>query len=63
MKIISNLLETVSGIQWYYIIGLLIFVPMFIIIVIRTIRMPGKEADQIKKSILNDNDTATSSKK
>jgi len=57
MKIISNLLENIEGIQIYYIIGLLIFVTLFIIISIRTIRMPKSEVEKIKNSILNDNET------
>ena len=57
MKIVSNLLENIEGIQIYYIVGLLIFVTLFIIISIRTIRMPKAEAEKIKNSILNDNET------
>ena len=57
MKIVSNLLENIEGIQIYYIVGLLIFVTLFIVITIRTLRMPKKEAEKIKNSILNDNET------
>jgi len=57
MKIVSNLLENIEGIQIYYIVGLLIFVGLFIVISIRTYRMSNKEADDIKNSILNDNET------
>ena len=57
MKIVSNLLENIEGIQIYYITGLLIFVTLFIVITIRTIRMPKQEVENIKKSILNDNET------
>lgn len=57
MKIVSNLLENIEGIQIYYIIGLLIFVTLFIVITIRTLRMPKNEAERIKQSILNDNET------
>jgi len=60
MKIVSNLLENVEGIQIYYIVGLLIFVTLFIIITIRTIRMPKQEAEKIKNSILNDNEVENS---
>ncbi len=63
MKIVSNLLQQIEGIQIYYIIGLLLFVGLFIVIVIRTMRMPNKEMEEIKSSILKDNDseeTATS---
>lgn len=57
MKIVSNLLENIEGIQIYYIVGLLIFVTLFIVISIRTYRMSDKEAEKIKNSILNDNET------
>ena len=57
MKIISNTLENIDGIQIYYIIGLLIFVVLFIVIVIRTMRRPAKEMKEIKESILVDKET------
>ena len=57
MKIVSNLLENIEGIQIYYIAGLLIFVTLFVVISIRTIRMPKQEAEKIKNSILTDNET------
>ena len=57
MKIISNLLEDIDGIRIYYIIGLLIFVTLFIVIFIRTWKMPKQDAEKIKNSILNDSDT------
>ncbi len=57
MKIISNLLEDIDGIRIYYIIGLLIFVTLFIVISVKTWRMPKQDAENIKNSILNDNDT------
>lgn len=56
MKIVSNLLENIEGIQIYYIIGLLIFITLFIVTTIRTLRMPKNEAERIKHSILNDNE-------
>ena len=57
MKIVSNLLENIQGIQIYYIVGLLIFVILFVVISIRTIRMPKKEVEKIKNSIINDDET------
>jgi hypothetical protein len=57
MKIVSNLLENIEGIQIYYIIGLLIFVTLFIVITIRTLRMPKSEVEEIKNSILTENET------
>ncbi|MFZ5429298.1 MAG: hypothetical protein ACOZDD_03620 [Bacteroidota bacterium] len=54
MKLISNLLETIEGIQNWYIAGLLIFFFMFILFVIRTLRRPKKEMEDIKNAILED---------
>lgn len=56
MKIVSNVLESVDGIQVWYVLGLLIFLALFIVIVIRTWRRPAKEMVEIKESILNDNE-------
>lgn len=61
MKIVSNLLENIEGIGIYYIIGLLIFFILFIVIFIRTIRRPNKEMEDIKNSILIENETEETS--
>ena len=57
MKIVSNLLTSIEGIQIFYIIGLLIFVLLFIVIFIRTMRIPNQEMEDIKNSILLDGDS------
>lgn len=57
MKIVSNLLESIEGIRIFYIIGLLIFFVLFMVILIRTLRMPNKEMDKIKNSILQDKES------
>ena len=57
MKIVSNLLENIEGIQIYYIIGLLIFFTLFIVIFIKTMKRPNKEMEEIKNSILEDKDS------
>jgi len=56
MKLVSNLLESIEGIHIFYIAGLLIFLSLFIIILIRTMRRPDKEINEIKESILADNE-------
>ncbi len=53
MKIVSSVLETVEGIQTYYVVGLLIFVMLFIVILYRTFRMPKNEAISKKESIFD----------
>ncbi len=57
MKIVSNMLENIEGIQIYYIIGLLIFFILFVVILIRTMRRSNSEMDEIKNSILDDNNS------
>ena len=57
MKIVSNLLTNIEGIQIFYIIGLLIFVVLFIVILIRTMRMPDNKMEEIKNSILTDGES------
>ncbi len=57
MKIVSDLLTNIEGIQVFYIIGLLIFVALFVVIFIRTMRMKNSDMDDIKNSILMDGDS------
>lgn len=57
MKIVSNLLESIEGIRIFYIIGLLIFVVLFVVILIRTMRMKDSEMNEIKNSILSDGES------
>jgi hypothetical protein len=54
MKLISNLLESIEEIRIWYIIALLIFFVMFILITIRILKRPRKEMEEIKNSILDD---------
>jgi len=57
MKIVSDLLTGIEGIQVFYIIGLLIFVALFIVIFIRTMRMKNSDMEDIKNSILADGES------
>jgi preprotein translocase subunit YajC len=54
MKIVSDLLQSIDGIEVWYIISLLIFFFMFLLFVIRILKKPRKEMEEIKNSILND---------
>lgn len=56
MKLVSNVLEGMVGIHIFYVIGLLLFFILFIVIFVRTMRRPSAEMDEIKESILIDND-------
>ena len=60
MKIVSDLLTGIEGIRVYYIIGLLIFVLLFVVILIRTMRMKKKDVEDIKNSILEDDESEDS---
>jgi hypothetical protein len=54
MKLISNVLQSIEGIEIWYVISLLIFFVMFVIFVIRILKRPRSVMDEIKKSILED---------
>lgn len=54
---VSSLLEGIEGIRIFYIVGLLIFVVLFIVILIRTMRMKDAEMNEIKNSILTENES------
>jgi hypothetical protein len=57
MKIVSEVLTGIEGIRIFYIIGLLIFIALFIVIFVRTMRMKNSDMDEIKNSILSDNES------
>ena len=58
MGFVGEVLSNENGIQWYYIIGMIIFLAMFILVVIYVIRLDKKveetwaemPLDEIKKS-------------
>lgn len=62
MKIITNVLEDVTGIGMFYVAGLLLFVAFFIFMIYRMRKMPNEEAQHIKESILDDGVIAHDSK-
>ena len=60
MKLVSNLLESMENIHIFYVAGLLIFFVLFIVILIRTMRRPAAEMNEIKESIITENDSEES---
>lgn len=54
MGFVGEVLDNVKGVQYFYIAGILIFLILFVVILVRTVRMPKKEIDDIKTSILDD---------
>ncbi len=59
MKIISSILENIEGIQMYYIIGLIIFIVLFINIVIHTFKTPTEELDTVKNYVFDSEEEKT----
>ena len=57
MKIVSEVLTGIEGIRIFYIIGLLIFMALFIVIFVRTMRIPKSYVEEIKNSILSDGES------
>ena len=57
MKLVSSLLESMTGIHIFYVVGLLIFLGLFVVIMVRTLRRPASEMKEIKESILVDKDS------
>ena len=56
MGFVANVLGKVNGIQWYYIIGLLIFVSLFLIMLYRTYKIPKKDLIKYKTAILENDE-------
>ena len=56
MSFVSGVLNGVDGIQYYYIVGLLIFMTLFIVILYRTIKIPRKDLMKSKASILENDE-------
>lgn len=63
MGFVSNLLEGESNIHWYYIVGILIFMALFIYIVVRTIRMKKQDIVSYKTSIFEEQELEPDSTK
>lgn len=53
MEFVSNILKNVNIAVWWNIAGLFIFIALFIVILIRTFRMPDSRAEKIKKSVFD----------
>ncbi|TFH39711.1 MAG: hypothetical protein E4G95_00335 [Bacteroidia bacterium] len=62
MEFVENVLGGNEGIEWYYVVGLLLFISLFIIILYRTFRMPKGEVIEIKESILDNDDNIIDNK-
>jgi hypothetical protein len=62
MGFVNDVLKNENGIQWYYTIGLLIFLTLFIIMIYRVAMIPKSDLKEFKESILK-NDYPSDSEK
>jgi hypothetical protein len=53
MGFVGELLGKQNGIQWYYIIGLFIFITLFVVMIYRTMNIPKSDILNYKQSILD----------
>lgn len=51
MGFVSETLSGINGIQWYYIIGIILFIGLFIGVVIHTYFIPKSDLIKFKSSI------------
>jgi hypothetical protein len=51
MNFVGNVMKNVDGIATFYIIGILIFMSLFVIVVYRTVKIPRKDLNEFKSSI------------
>lgn len=63
MKIVTSIFENVANIQWFPIIGLVIFLILFITLIIRIFRMEPKVVDEIARLPLDDDETMSDLKR
>lgn len=63
MKIVTSIFENVANIQWFPIIGLVIFLILFIALIIRIFRMEPKVVDEIARLPLDDDETMSDLKR
>jgi hypothetical protein len=57
MGFVGEVLDNVKNIHIYYIIGIFIFLVLFVVILIRTIRIPKTELVKMKTAILDNQET------
>ncbi len=60
MGFVGDLFKNDNLAQFYNIIGLFIFMTLFIVMIIKVVRMPKSELKHIKESILENDNTADS---
>lgn len=59
MSFVGDVLGKVDGIQYFYIIGLLIFMSLFVVLIYRIVRMPKRDLVDFKTSIFENDELKT----
>ncbi len=54
MSFVGDVLKDVQGIQYFYIVGLFIFIVLYFVVLYRTMKIPKKDLEKFKSSILDD---------
>ncbi len=62
MGFVGEVMENVKGIYLYPVVGLLLFMALFILTLIRTVRIPKKQLLEYKTSVLDPADAELSDK-
>ncbi|QQS52422.1 MAG: hypothetical protein IPM71_06730 [Bacteroidota bacterium] len=62
MGFVGEVMDNVKGIQLYYIAGLLMFMALFILILIRTVRIPKNQLIEYKTSVIDPEEAEPSDK-
>lgn len=63
MNFVGNVMKNVDGIATFYIIGILIFISLFVIVVYRTVKIPPKDLNEFKSSIFEKEELESNDKK
>ncbi|MCK9448262.1 MAG: cbb3-type cytochrome c oxidase subunit 3 [Bacteroidales bacterium] len=56
MKLVTSALESIADIQWFPIIGLIIFFSFFVILIIHVSRLGRKQEDEYSRLPLDEDD-------
>ncbi len=56
MKLVTSALESIADIQWFPIIGLIIFFSFFVILIIHVSRLGRKQEDKYSRLPLDEDD-------
>jgi putative Mn2+ efflux pump MntP len=54
MSFVGELLKNEHSIQWYSIIGIVIFVSLFAVMIYKTLKMSKKDASELGNSVFNE---------